>query len=119
MEEIDFAALANINLEDELTSDAPASSLELSAEQASRPEGLSPAGQHLANAFSGTASSAGPSSGKGSSARRRKDNDSPGDVKGSNVTGMGFLKGFGGVQKKTTRGKKTLARVWFSKLTYP
>jgi hypothetical protein len=43
-QEIDFSELANIHLEDELTSLAPGSSLELSAEEASRPEGLFPAG---------------------------------------------------------------------------
>jgi hypothetical protein len=37
---IDFAALANIDIDDELTTLAPASSLELSAKEASRHEGL-------------------------------------------------------------------------------
>ena len=105
-DEIDFAALANISLEDELTSIAPVSSLELSAEEASRPEGLSPAGKHLAYAFGDSGSLAGPSSGRGISARRRKDNGSPPvDPKSPGILGMNFIKNFSGVQKKITRGE--------------
>ena len=102
-EEIDFAALASINLADELTPPAPASSLELSAEEASRAEGLSPAGQHLLRAFGDDATSAGPSSSAGTSAPRRKGNSSPSDVKSPSIMGM---KPFSGVQKKGTRGKQ-------------
>jgi hypothetical protein len=103
-EEIDFAALANINLEDELTSLAPGSSLELSAGDASRSEGLSPAGQHLSAAFAQDAVLAGPSSRAGTSARRRKGNSSPpSDAKSPGIMGMNFMKPF--VQRKITRGK--------------
>ena len=104
-EEIDFAALANINLDDELTRLAPASSLELSAEEASRSEGLSPAGQHLSMAFRDDATLAGLSSRAGTSACRRKDNSSPGDTKSPGIMGMNFIKPISGVQKKVTRGK--------------
>jgi hypothetical protein len=104
-QEIDFSELANINLEDELTSLAPGSSLELSAEEASRPEGLSPAGQHLSAAFAHDADLAGPSSRAGASARRRKGNSSPSDAKSPGIMGMNFMKPFSGVQKKITRGK--------------
>jgi hypothetical protein len=105
-EEIDFAALANINLDDELTSLVPASSLELSAEEASRPEGLSPAGQHLSAAFGHDETLAGPSSRAGTSARRRKDNSSTSDAKSPGIMGINFMKPFSGVQKKMTRGKQ-------------
>jgi hypothetical protein len=105
-EEIDFTALASINLDDELTSLAPASSLELSAEEASRPEGLSPAGQHLSAAFGHDATLARLSSRMGTSAHRRKANSSPNDLKSPGIMGMNFMKPFGGVEKKITRGKQ-------------
>jgi hypothetical protein len=107
-DEIDFTALASINLEDELTSLAPASSLELSAEEASRPEGLSPAGQHLSAVFGHDATLARPSSRTGTFAHRRKGNSSPNDLKSPGITGMNFVKHFGEVQKKITRGKRIL-----------
>lgn len=105
-DEIDFAALANINIGDELTALAPASSLELSAEEASRHEGLSPAGQHLSIVFGDDATLSGPSSRAGTSARRKKGNQSPSDAKPSGIMGMNFMKPFSGVQKKITRGKQ-------------
>jgi hypothetical protein len=71
-DEIDFAALANIDIDDELTTLAPASSPELSVEEASRHEGLSPAGQHLSMVFGDDATLSGPSSRAGTSARRKK-----------------------------------------------
>jgi hypothetical protein len=104
-DEIDFAALANIDIDDELTTLAPASSLELSVEEASRHEGLSPAGQHLSMVFSDDATLSGPSSRAGTSARRKKGNQSPSDAKSSGIMGMNFMKPFSGVQKKITRGK--------------
>src|SRR4051794_18496212 len=64
-DEIDFAAFANIDVDDELTMLAPASCLELSAEEASRHEILSPAGQHLSMAFGDDATLSGPSSSAG------------------------------------------------------
>jgi hypothetical protein len=106
-EEIDFAALANINLDDELTPLALASSLELSTEEASRPEGLSPAGQHLSTAFGHDETLAGTSSRAGTSARRRKGNSPPSDAKSPSIMGMNFMKPFSGVQKKITRGKQS------------
>lgn len=105
-DEIDFAALANINNDDELTTLAPASSLELSAEEASRHEGLSPAGQHLSIVFGDDATLSGPSSRAGTSARRKKGNQSPSDAKPPGIMGMNFMKPFSGVQKKITRGKQ-------------
>jgi hypothetical protein len=105
-DEIDFAALANINIDDELTMLAPASSLELSAEEASRHEGLSPAGQHLSMAFGDDATLSGPSSRAGTSARREKGNQSLSDAKPPGIMGMNFMKPFSGVQKKITRGKQ-------------
>jgi hypothetical protein len=93
-EEIDFAALANINLDDELTPLALASSLELSTEEASRPEGLSPAGQHLSTAFGHDETLAGTSSRAGTSARRRKGNSPPSDAKSPSIMGMNFMKPF-------------------------
>ena len=107
-DEIDFAALANINLDDELTALAPASSLELSAEEASTPEGLSPAGQHLSTTFGRDTTLAGSSSRAGTSARRRKGNSPPSDAKSPGIMGMNFVKPFSGVQKKITRGKQNL-----------
>jgi hypothetical protein len=104
MDEIDFAVMANINLGDELTAIVPSSSLELSAEEAAKPEGLSPAGQQLSIAFADPATLTGPSSGVGSSARKRKGNGSGSEPK-SPGGGVGFLKALGGVQKKITRGK--------------
>jgi hypothetical protein len=105
-DEIDFAALANINIDDELTTLAPTSSLELSAEEASRHEGLSPAGRHLSMVFGDDATLSGPSSRAGTSARRKKDNQSPSDAKPPGIMGMNFMKPFSGVQKKITRGKQ-------------
>lgn len=105
-EEIDFAALSDINLDDELMLHAPGSSLELSAEEASRPEGLSPAGQYLSAAFGHDATLAGPSSRAGTSARRRKDDSSPSDAKSPGIMGMKFMKPLSGVQKKINRGKQ-------------
>jgi hypothetical protein len=106
-EEIDFPAFVIINLGDELTSLAPGSSLELSAEDASRSEGLSPAGQHLSAAFAHDAVLAGPSSRAGTWARRRKGNSSsPSDAKSPGIMGMNFMKPFSGVQRKMTRGKR-------------
>lgn len=104
-DEIDFAALAKINLDDELTPIAPASSPELSAKEGSRHEGLSPAGQHLSDTFGDPASLAGPSSGRGTSARSGKGNGSPMEAKSPGALGMNFIKSFTGVQKKITRGK--------------
>ena|SRR5437764_9668900 len=104
-DEIDFAALASITIDEELTTIAPLSSLELSAGEASRPEGLSPAGQHLSMAFGDDATLAGPSSRAGTSARRRKDNSSPDATKGAGIMGMNFVRPFSGIQKKVTRGK--------------
>lgn len=104
-DEIDFAALANIDIDYELTTLASASSLELSAEEASRHERLSPAGQHLSVAFGDDATLSGPSSRAGTSARRKKGNQSPSDAKPSGIMGMNFMKPFSGAQKKITRGK--------------
>ena len=103
--DIDFFALANIDLDNELTLRAPYSSLELSTGEASRPEGLSPAGIHLATAFSKpTASSVGPRSRGEPSAHRRKGNGSPNDLRSPGIMGIGIMKNFSGVQKKLTRG---------------
>jgi hypothetical protein len=105
-DEIDFAALANINIDDELITLAPASSLELSAEEASKHEGLPPAGQHLSIVFRDDATLSGPRSRAGTSARRKIDNQSPSDAKPPGIMGMNFMKPFSGVQKKITRGKQ-------------
>ena len=104
-DEIDFAALANIDIDDKLITLAPASTLELSVEEASRHEGLSSAGQHMSTVFGDDATIFGPSSRAGTSARRGKDNQSPSDTKPSGIMGMNFMKPFTGVQRKITRGK--------------
>ena len=102
MDNVDVYALARIDLNHGLTPLAPCSALELSVEDAARPEGPCRAGIELLTAFPRAAPLAGSCSRVGSSVQRNTDNMSR---SGSRSPFDNILKGFTGVQKKVTRGK--------------